>query len=424
MAAERSTGFSRLARILRGLSSRFGRGPGWRLRRRASNGRVEPLRPVTPSGVVAIYPELRSAVLERFAAEVTGPTEVLYWHRKLDLDSRLLQASGARQVGFRQSVIAACDPTAAVVAVPEPLWVRYWPRVVALWAATTVTRRVMRRGPVRFVTYAIDNLDGIERCSVPVLDGAPGVSHAVASCILRIVALTAVRVLDGMVFGSVSAWATYADLLDRAPGSGPETAIVVEVLATRVSGDAARPEDAIARSDELIFIGELSERKGLRTVLDAWEGSKAQAEGWVLRICGDGELGPAVDALAERDPNIRRNRLTRDEIFTALGTVAALVAPSQRVRRWREQIGLPLLEAESMGCPIIASGESGIARDLERRSGALILQPLDVVTLRAAMDPVRIRRLTAGGSFHPRDSMHAVARLFETETSAWGAAKQ
>jgi len=91
-----------------------------------------------------------------------------------------------------------------------------------------------------------------------------------------------------------------------------------------------------------------------------------------------------------------------------------VVLPSQRVRGWREQVGLPLLEGLAHDCAVVTTTESGLAGAL-LAAGQQVVAPGQPDTLAAAIvraaDQPR-RRL------HPPDSREAVHRWLRAATSS------
>jgi glycosyltransferase involved in cell wall biosynthesis len=253
-------------------------------------------------------------------------------------------------------------------------------------------------------TYAIENLAAEERLTLPTLDPWPRVNRAFARLVASGVAWTATAALDGVVYGTRGAEDNYRVLFGRRR----------DALVTRTIVERKEPADlprSRPRSEQVLFVGELAERKGLAVLLDAWGGSVARRSGWKLRLFGDGPLRSLALAAQREDPSISVERVERPELMRAYAEAAAVVQPSQRVRRWREQCGLGALEAEAFGCQIVLSSESGLAEDLKARAGAIVVPPGSVQDLRAALRP---ERLTPGPAERVRGeaSYPRVARVF------------
>jgi len=101
------------------------------------------------------------------------------------------------------------------------------------------------------------------------------------------------------------------------------------------------------RGRHFLFIGRLSEEKGILLLLDAFENSSYE-----LVIAGGGPLLNVVKETCSRFSNIRYvGMLNEDGVKGALNSCTALVFPSI----WYEPFGLVISEAYSNGCPVIAS---------------------------------------------------------------------
>jgi glycosyltransferase involved in cell wall biosynthesis len=150
----------------------------------------------------------------------------------------------------------------------------------------------------------------------------------------------------------------------------------IEVKSNSVSdpGIRARPPSA---STQLVFIGRLSEEKGVSVLLDAWRSVPAPFE---LIIAGAGPLAPQ---LMERAPE----RVTflgsvwPDRISELLLNARALVFPSI----WYEGQGLVALEAAAAGLPVLFSDHGAMAELFAPDAEALAFRPGDVDALEEAL---------------------------------------
>ncbi len=136
-----------------------------------------------------------------------------------------------------------------------------------------------------------------------------------------------------------------------------------------------------------LFVGRLTESKGVRVLLDAWKQLTANIP---LKIAGDGELAQEVRAAAAADPRIHyAGRLPSDRVSDLMGDAAALIFPSV----WYEGLPKTILESFARGTPVIAS-KLGSMSDLVTpgRTGDHFI-PGDPAALAAT-----ITRLFAGGT--------------------------
>lgn len=105
-----------------------------------------------------------------------------------------------------------------------------------------------------------------------------------------------------------------------------------------------------------LFVGRLSEEKGLRTLLNAWQ----ELPDLPLKIVGDGPLFEFVNARATELPNVTvSGHRERSQVLEYMRSAALLVMPSE----WYE--GFPMVAVEAMACgtPVIAS-DLGSLREL------------------------------------------------------------
>ncbi len=98
-----------------------------------------------------------------------------------------------------------------------------------------------------------------------------------------------------------------------------------------------------------LFVGRLTEEKGLQTVMDAWKsiGSKIK-----LKIIGVGPLEEALQAFSVHNPSVELlGWKSITEVCDYLGKAAVLVFPSA----WLEPFGRSIVEAYAKGTPVIAA---------------------------------------------------------------------
>ncbi|SEK31432.1 glycosyltransferase family 4 protein [Parapedobacter koreensis] len=101
------------------------------------------------------------------------------------------------------------------------------------------------------------------------------------------------------------------------------------------------------REKHMLFIGRLTEEKGISVLLEAFKGTDFQ-----LRIAGNGPLRDKIRDTAGKHANITYlGALGRAAIDSQLASCTALVFPSI----WYEGMPITLLEAFATGTPVIAS---------------------------------------------------------------------
>ena len=97
-----------------------------------------------------------------------------------------------------------------------------------------------------------------------------------------------------------------------------------------------------------MFVGRLSQEKGIDALLDAWQ----NLPGIPLKIIGDGPLFEKVKQEAKKTPTIEfLGKLERDNVFGAVQKARFLVIPSICY----ENFPLTVLEAFASGVPVITS---------------------------------------------------------------------
>ena len=168
----------------------------------------------------------------------------------------------------------------------------------------------------------------------------------------------------------------------------------------RVIPAAVRIPETVGKPDEpphVLFVGRLSEEKGILEFLQATEGLPRV-------IVGDGPL--------------------RDRVPEAVGFVppaglgpyyeraAVVVCPSRR-----EGYGVVAREAMAHGRPVVASAVGGLIDAVEDGVTGLLVPPRDMTALRAAI----VRLL---GDVDLRDCLGSAARSTARERFSWSAATE
>jgi len=131
--------------------------------------------------------------------------------------------------------------------------------------------------------------------------------------------------------------------------------------------------------DYVLFVGRLSDEKGVACLLQAW---KALRPNLRLIIVGDGPLAPMVKDCASKDPTVQwLGFLHRTEILDLMGRALALVFPSV----WFEAFPLVLAEAFAKGLPVIASNLGSMAEIIAHRRTGLLFAPGSPLDLASAL---------------------------------------
>lgn len=99
----------------------------------------------------------------------------------------------------------------------------------------------------------------------------------------------------------------------------------------------------------VVFVGRLSEEKGIHTLLRAWDSIE---EPLSLKIVGDGPLAEYVQSAAAKDSRIEwLGRRPFEDTLSIIGHAACLVMPSI----WYETFGRTIVEAFAKSTPVIVS---------------------------------------------------------------------
>jgi len=121
------------------------------------------------------------------------------------------------------------------------------------------------------------------------------------------------------------------------------------------------------RSDYFLFIGRLTEEKGIRTVLKA-----ASLYHIKLVIIGDGPLRSLVEEYAKFNSTISYvGFLPREAVINYLKKCKALIFPSI----WYEGFPVTITEAFSTGTPVIASNLGGMKEIIQDKVNGLLFEP-------------------------------------------------
>lgn len=117
--------------------------------------------------------------------------------------------------------------------------------------------------------------------------------------------------------------------------------------------DPIQKRDALTlnqqKRNEFLYVGRISDEKGVDQIVECWLRFKPDAR---LIIAGDGPLKKKLEAKSEGAGNIEwLGQISRDAILERLSTAKALLFPT----KCYEGQPLILLEAMSVGCPVITS---------------------------------------------------------------------
>jgi glycosyltransferase involved in cell wall biosynthesis len=122
-----------------------------------------------------------------------------------------------------------------------------------------------------------------------------------------------------------------------------------------------------------LFVGRLSEEKGIASLLDAWKGVN-----YPLRIAGDGPLRHLVQA-AQGESVIYLGPQSREQVYAEMRRAAFLVLPSVCY----EMFPMTLVEAYANGLPVLANDLGGLKSLLDDGGTGVAFKPGDPADIRA-----------------------------------------
>jgi glycosyltransferase involved in cell wall biosynthesis len=129
-----------------------------------------------------------------------------------------------------------------------------------------------------------------------------------------------------------------------------------------------------------LFVGRLSEEKGVEVLLRAWKTAKTSRK---LRIVGTGPDEMSMRATAAGLPNVEFiGQISADRVRAEMAGASALVFPSI----WYEGLSRVVIEAFSKGTPIIASDLGPISTIVENGRNGMLFRTGDSLDLAAKLE--------------------------------------
>lgn len=304
-------------------------------------------------GRVKIYQTIRTAHLER--ATEFAPAVYLYRQRRYDFDAQLASRVKAYQSSIWQTAWLLLRARVSFLEVNEPLMREGL--AGSLLAALAVRLNPGRKAQV--VSYALENLDPFSR------PAATWKSKLRIQLDRRLSRSLSGR-LDRLCYGTPGAEQLYRSLLS--PGSDIKQKLIPALPAICHCEELPR-----AGVPTLLFIGDFSPRKGLDAVLAAWPTVREELPEARMVLIGKGQLTARVQDLAAADERVEVHLdPPRQVIHENLRRSHVLVLPSRRTPRWREQVGLPIVEALAHGCHVVTTDETGLASWLDKNGHTVI----------------------------------------------------
>lgn len=134
----------------------------------------------------------------------------------------------------------------------------------------------------------------------------------------------------------------------------------------------------VPRLDHFLFIGRLSEEKGIKILLETFKSNIHS-----LFIAGTGPLENVVVSAAKSHDNIHYlGTLKKNGVLSQMASCKALIFPSI----WYEGMPMTLIEAFSLSTPIIASNLGAMASMIKHEYNGLHFEPGNPQSLKSTID--------------------------------------
>ncbi len=164
-----------------------------------------------------------------------------------------------------------------------------------------------------------------------------------------------------------------------------------------------------ATSEHFVFMGRLSEEKGIALLLKAFAGLPHR-----IRIAGDGPLRDEVIAYSRQYPNIEyAGVIEKNSVSDFLSAGTALIFPST----WYEGMPMVLLEAFAAGLPIIASRLGAMEEMIKPGHNGEHFTPGDASSLQAAVNQYHVLPHTVKQEYS-RKALATYRELYTPEDNA------
>lgn len=337
--------------------------------------RRAPAKPARAATTRARYYHVaRLAHLERLDDD---ELDFLYCEHRADWDEAFARGRpNVHQLNFIALLKRVWRSDYEVLEIPEPLAIVLLPKLLAIVVLTGV-KNLGRRTPMRLVTYAIENLDQAVKVSA-----VSGISTPLARAILRFPLRFVYARISRIAFGTSGS----KDCYNAAIGARwMESRIQPQVktfLALPSPASVKHPKSQFA----VCFVGALDDRKGIKNLIEAWPAVAIAHPLAKLNVLGHGPLENMVrEFVSSREDAELLVDPPRELIWGALRRSKCLVLPSQRTAKWREQVGLPILEGLANGCEVVTTRETGIADWLVENGHQVIDDPLSAEQLSLAI---------------------------------------
>ncbi|GHP17324.1 hypothetical protein RN2511_020600 [Rhodococcus sp. NKCM2511] len=311
--------------------------------------------------VLRIYESIRSTHLSDLRTMTAG--HLLYREKMYDFEEQLTEHVSIERASRLRTVRRILTANEQFIEINEPFMVRAWPSLLLYTTAARVSRSVLRKR-FQLTTYAIENNSPV----LPIQELLPLPPSWVKNVVQAICAYI-MKPVDRVAFGTPGAASNYRLLV-------PQLLAKIDVAETLELPTPCTCHGP-AKSSNLLFVGEFSDRKGIRQAMRLWD-QVWDCPDITFTMIGQ---GPLLDLVLDWSRAHFRVQVIvdppREEIHSHLRRASALVLLSQSTPRWREQIGLPIMEGLAHGCEIITTDQTGYAEWLGANGHTVVSQDVD-----------------------------------------------
>ncbi|MEX2411666.1 MAG: glycosyltransferase family 4 protein, partial [Candidatus Paceibacterota bacterium] len=137
--------------------------------------------------------------------------------------------------------------------------------------------------------------------------------------------------------------------------------------------DPCKEDDDLEISSEklnrFLFLGRISNEKGIEDLIRCWMERSIPAELW---IAGEGPLKKKLQKKTKGEKSIKwLGQCDKKDVLKLLSNSKALLFPT----KWYEGMPLIILEAMSMGCPVISSDIGNPKNMIDHKINGLLFEP-------------------------------------------------
>jgi glycosyltransferase involved in cell wall biosynthesis len=311
--------------------------------------------------VLRIWDESRTSHFELL--HKMTPSTLVYRRRNYSFHARIAEGLAIEKRGWLSTTGRILFGDYDVLELNEPTMIRILPLLLVYTTAYRIRKRLSHKHD-RAVLYAIDNVDLRD-----LIGSIPWTPKRITYATFRTAFRYMITTFDRIAFGTRAALKTYESVAPM------QLARIDHVVIEQLPAPCDCPKGERDRHG-VLFVGALEERKGVLALERAWEVIAAKDPTASLSIVGKGELEHEVEAWVKTQPRVTLSiDPDRAEIHAAYRRAHVVVLLSVPSARWREQVGLPIVEGLAHGCEIVTSSETGLADQL-REHGHVVLPAL------------------------------------------------